>query len=138
MPVTVRRPLFGRSGVRLERLSRPVRTAPRRRAGQDYPGRVLPLLKYSVMRLAMFVAAMALLYLVGIKALLPNLLLAGVISLLLSYLLLRRPREELSQQIATRVSGRLQDPQRRSAVAEDAEIEDAAVDAALDEHRSQD
>lgn len=90
--------------------------------------RVLPLLKYSVMRLALFVAAMGLLYVIGVKALLPNLLTAGVISLLLSYVLLRRPREELSQQIAGRVEARLKDPERRSRVAEDAEIEDAAVD----------
>jgi hypothetical protein len=90
--------------------------------------RVLPLLKYSVMRLALFVAAMGLLYLIGIQALLPNLLCAGVISLLLSYVLLRRPREELSQQIAGRVEARLHDPERRSRIAEDAEIEDAAAD----------
>jgi hypothetical protein len=89
---------------------------------------VLPLLKYSVMRLALFVAAMALLYVIGIQALLPNLLGAGVISLLLSYLLLRRPREELSQQIAGRVEARLKDPERKSRIAEDAEIEDAAAE----------
>jgi Protein of unknown function (DUF4229) len=89
---------------------------------------VLPLLKYSVMRLALFVAAMSLLYVIGIQTLLPNLLAAGVISLLLSYVLLRRPREELSQQIAGRVEARLKDPERKSRIAEDAEIEDAAAD----------
>jgi hypothetical protein len=87
---------------------------------------VLPLLKYSVMRLGLFVAAMGLLYVAGIQTLLPNLLLAAVISLLLSYVLLRRPREELSQQIADRVSGRLKTP---LGLDDDAEAEDAAVDA---------
>lgn len=85
------------------------------------------------MRLALFVTAMGLLYVIGVQALLPNLLLAGVISLLLSYLLLRRPREELSQQIADRVSGRLSGgPSRRRPLGLDdgAEAEDAAIDAA--------
>lgn len=96
--------------------------------GRGYAWPVLPLLKYSVMRLALFVAAMSLLYVIGIQALLPNLLAAGVISLLLSYVLLRRPREELSQQIAGRVEARLKDPERKSRIAEDAELEDAAAD----------
>lgn len=94
---------------------------------------MIPLLKYSVLRLALFVAAMGLLSLVGIRALLPNLLLAGVVSLLLSYLLLRRPREELSRQIADRVSGRLSSgPSRRKPLGldDDSEAEDAAIDAA--------
>jgi hypothetical protein len=88
------------------------------------------------MRLALFVAAMGLLYLIGIQALLPNVLLAGVISMLLSYLLLSRPREELSQQIADKVSGRLHAPSGRSRPAlgldDDAEAEDDAVDRAVD------
>lgn len=93
---------------------------------------MLPLLKYSVLRLALFVAAMGLLYVIGIRGLL-NLVTAGVVSLLLSYLLLRRPREELSQQIADKVSGRLKDPDRRSALEDDAAAEDAAAEAAAAE-----
>lgn len=96
---------------------------------------MLPLLKYSVMRLALFVAAIGLLYVIGIQDLLPNLVLAGVISLLLSYVLLRRPREELSQQIADRVSGRLKPP---LGLDDDAEAEDAAVDAATEQPPAKD
>jgi hypothetical protein len=97
-----------------------------------YPVQV-PLLKYSVMRLALFVASMGLLYLLQIRGLL-NIVLAAVISLLLSYLLLRRPREELTQQIADRVAGRLKGgpSARRSSLGldDDAEAEDAALDSA--------
>jgi hypothetical protein len=110
-----------------------VRDRARRRPSRaDYPGRVLPLLKYSVMRLALFVAAMGLLWLVQIKGLL-NILLAALISLLLSYLLLRRPREELSQQIAEKVASRhLSGPSssRGLGMDDDSETEDAELDRA--------
>jgi hypothetical protein len=65
---------------------------------------VAPLLKYTVLRLGLFVVA-----------------LAALASMLLSYVLLRGPREELAGVIEQRVSARLQ---RRAA--EDA-IEDVAA-----------
>jgi hypothetical protein len=97
---------------------------------------VVPFLTYSVMRLALFVASMGLLYLAGVRGLL-NIVLAALVSLMLSYLLLRRPREELSQEIAGRVAG---GPRKESSTRpraplgldDDARVEDAAVDRATD------
>jgi hypothetical protein len=71
---------------------------------------VLPFLKYTVLRLALFVLALGGLALLGAGPLLA-VVGAAVISLLLSYLLLRGPREELSRAIAGRVQGRLADPE---------------------------
>lgn len=86
------------------------------------------------MRLALFAVALGLLYLAGVRGLL-NIVLAALVSLMLSYLLLRRPREQLSQEIAERVAGRLKkDPSTRRpaplGLDDDAESEDAAVDRA--------
>jgi hypothetical protein len=92
---------------------------------------VLPLLKYTVLRLALFVASMGVLYLLGMRGLL-NVAVAALISLMLSYVLLRRPREDLSQAIAGRISRRLADPSERRTplgLDDDAAAEDAALDA---------
>jgi membrane protein implicated in regulation of membrane protease activity len=86
---------------------------------------VLPLLKYTVLRLALFIGALWLLTLLGASALVA-LVGAAVMSFLLSYLLLRGAREQLAEQIANQVQRR--HTQGRSTVDPDAEIEDAVAD----------
>lgn len=85
-----------------------------------------PLLKFTALRIALFIAALVLLYLTGARDWL-LLLLAAVVSLALSYVLLRGPRDELAASLQERTSERLR---RRSRADEDATAEDAAVDAA--------
>ncbi len=86
--------------------------------------------KYSVLRLALFVGAMGVLYLCGARGLL-NLLLAAVISMLLSYLLLRGLRDEVSRAIAGQIEARLPPSGPRTlGLDDDSTAEDAAVDAA--------
>jgi hypothetical protein len=83
--------------------------------------------RYTVLRLGLFVAALALFGLLGARGLL-LVVLAAFASLALSYVMLRGPREELSQTI----SGRMEGPRRRGRVerriAEDADAEDAEAD----------
>lgn len=79
-----------------------------------------PLLKFTVLRLALFVAALAVLALMGAGGWL-LLLLAAVVSLALSYVLLRGPRAELAAAIEQRTARRL---------SADEQAEDADVDAA--------
>jgi hypothetical protein len=90
---------------------------------------VLPLLKYTVFRLTLFVAALVALSLAGAGRL-TALIGAGVISFLLSYLLLRGPRTQVAEQIAERVERRhlRHSPADDDAAVEDAVIEDAAVE----------
>lgn len=90
---------------------------------------MLPLLKFTVMRLALFVAALGLLIVLGASRL-GALLGAAVISFLLSYVLLRGPRQQLAEQIAARVDHTLPGP--ATAADEDAALEDAVDEA----HRS--
>jgi hypothetical protein len=88
----------------------------------------LALVKYSVLRLALFVASLVVLRVVGVKPSILMLVLAAGISLALSYLLLGRQREAVAQALAERISGRID---RRQAVGQsDADAEDADVDAA--------
>lgn len=84
---------------------------------------MLPLLKYTVLRLALFGAALWLLLLAGAS---PILALVGgaLVSLLLSYVLLRGLREELAVEIADRVDRRHE--RSPSPAEEDAAFEDAA------------
>jgi len=90
------------------------------------------LLKYTVMRLALFIVALWMFWFVTKSALIA-VIGAGVVSFLLSYLLLRGPRDQLAKQVADRVErrrlkdGASADP---DAAAEDAAAEDAAVDEA--------
>lgn len=95
-----------------------------------------PLLKYSVLRLALFVVALVTFRALGARGILA-IVLAAVVSMLLSYVLLRGPRDELSGAIEKRVSERLDraggaGPASAAARrrAEDDAIEDAAADAA--------
>lgn len=91
-------------------------------------------LRYSVLRLAIFIGSLLLLSLIGVKQSLLMLVLAAVISLALSYLLLGRPREQLAQELAARIEGRLEG-KRPGGVDADAAAEDAAVDAAKRDDR---
>ena len=90
---------------------------------------VLPVVWYFLARLVLFVLATVLLEVVGagpVLALLGGLL----ISILLSYLLLRRLREPATTAVAQRMQAR---QERRAAHPDEDELfEDAAVDAGLD------
>ncbi len=91
-------------------------------------------MKYTLLRLGLFAAALVVLALLGAGGWL-LVLLAAVTSLALSLVLLRGPREEVSVALARRAEA---SAQRRRARAErrgdqDAAIEDAAVDAARDD-----
>ena len=86
---------------------------------------MLPVLKYLVARLVLFVVAVTVLGLLGARR---ELALFGglLVSVLLSYLLLRRLRDPATAAIVERVQGRTE---RRAARAdEDALVEDAQVD----------
>jgi hypothetical protein len=91
---------------------------------------MLPVLKYTVMRLALFVVALAVLSLLGAGRL-TAVVLAALVSALVSYLLLRGPRDAVGQVIAERVEHRLDRPGRfGQGLREDEQVEDAAVDRA--------
>ena len=96
--------------------------------GAPYAGNVLPVVKYMLVRLVLFVAAVTLLGVLGAGR---ELALVGglLISALLSYVLMRRLRDAATVAIVDRVQARTE--RRRAArVDEDALIEDAPVDAA--------
>jgi hypothetical protein len=93
---------------------------------------VLPVLKYLIARIALFVAASAVLWFLGageVVALFGGLL----VSLLLTYLLLGRLREPATAAIVDRVEGRTR--RRAAREDEDALVEDALVEDALAEDR---
>jgi hypothetical protein len=85
----------------------------------------LALLKYSVLRLALFVASLGLLYLLGVGGVL-LLALAAAVSMALSYVLLRRQRDELALALEQRTHDRLATRQLRGADA-DAAAEDGTT-----------
>jgi Protein of unknown function (DUF4229) len=95
-----------------------------------YAERVLPVVTYFFARLVLFVAVVVVLTLLGAAG--PVALVGGVlISLLLSYVLLRRLREPANAAIVQRLQAR---SERRAAHPDDdALIEDAQVDEALHE-----
>jgi biopolymer transport protein ExbB/TolQ len=94
----------------------------------------LALIKYSVMRLAIFVVSLVVLWAVGVRQSLLMLVLAALVSLALSYLLLRKPREELAQALADRTRDRLE---RHATVGQsDADEEDAIIDAVQRQDRA--
>lgn len=82
-----------------------------------------PLLKYTLLRFALFFAVLAVLWIAGARSWL-LLLLAAVASFALSYVVLRGPREEVAARLAARSSNRLE--QRRTE--SDEQAEDAALD----------
>ncbi|MBT0767756.1 DUF4229 domain-containing protein [Kineosporia sp. J2-2] len=90
------------------------------------------LIKYTVMRLALFVVALVVLDLFMDPSIL-WLAAAAVISMALSYLFLSRPREQLTQAITDRTEKRLNhkaEARRTGLDRPDDEIEDEADDAA--------
>ena len=84
----------------------------------------LALIKYSVLRLALFVGSLMLLYAVGVRQSILMLVLAAVMSLALSYVLLAKQRDAVAQALSERISDRLD---RRSPGQADADAEDADV-----------
>lgn len=86
---------------------------------------MVAVLKYSVLRIGLFVACLVVLRLLGAGGWL-LLLLAAVVSLGLSYLLLGGPREEMAELLSERVDRRVGRGRPRDA---DAEAEDAEDDA---------
>jgi Protein of unknown function (DUF4229) len=88
----------------------------------------LALIKYSVLRLAFFVASLALLWALGVRRSFMMLVLASAISLALSYLLLNRQRDAVAVSLSRRIEARTL---RRAGLGQaDADHEDAVVDAA--------
>jgi hypothetical protein len=99
-------------------------------SGHTYAGRVLPVLRYSLLRFALFIACLGILYLAGARGLL-DLVLAAAVSLGLSYVLLAGPRRQMTELLAARAARRTPAaPRGRFArgIAQDAATEDAAVD----------
>jgi hypothetical protein len=87
----------------------------------------VPLLIYSLLRLALFGAALGLLYLVGLRGwLLP--VVAVVVALALSYLTLTKPRDAATRWIAARADRRAAERAVFPKVDADAAHEDAQVD----------
>ena len=74
-------------------------------------------LLYTVLRLAMFAAALGLLYLAGARGVL-LILIAAVVSALGSYILLSRPREAMAGNISRRIT-RVRDGLEQGARSED-------------------
>ena len=88
------------------------------------------MLKFTVLRLAIFFACFGLLWLAGLRSpdqLLLLLLLAAVISMVISFFALKGPRNELAAQIDDRVNRAVT---RRKAVSEDEQAEDQEADSA--------
>ncbi|MDP9827095.1 DUF4229 domain-containing protein [Kineosporia succinea] len=87
----------------------------------------LALIKYTAMRVAIFVVVLILLGLVAGRSI-TTVVLAAVISLALSYLLLQGPRAQLTEAITERTANRL-DRRREGLDRSDDEIEDEADEA---------
>ena len=89
---------------------------------------MLPVLRYTVLRLAFFVAALAAAALLGAGPLVA-LGLAAVVSAALSYLFLRGPRTEVAQWLADRVERRLDRPGRFvQGMRDDEQVEDVVAE----------
>jgi Protein of unknown function (DUF4229) len=88
---------------------------------------VVALMKYTVLRAALFVGVLVLLSLLGAGRLIA-IVGAAVVSMLLSYIFLRRPREAVTSVIADRVEKRTT-ARGPSAAELDAATEDAVDDA---------
>ncbi|VTR78170.1 hypothetical protein CHMI_02946 [Cellulomonas hominis] len=93
-----------------------------------YPGWV-PVVTYSLLRLALFAVCLVGLVLAGTGWLL-GVVLAAVLAALLSYLLLKGPRDRAALWLAARAERRGDRPRLSRRAAQDAAEEDAAVDAA--------
>ncbi len=82
-----------------------------------------PFVRYSILRLTLLVAVGAVLWVVGARGWL-WLLLTALISVTLSYVLLKLPREQAAQAIEDQVAGRRR-PGGASGIDRDADDEDA-------------
>ncbi|MEN1975494.1 DUF4229 domain-containing protein [Cellulomonas sp. P4] len=91
----------------------------------------MPVVTYSLLRLALFVVCLAGLVLAGTGWLL-GVVLAAVLAALLSYLLLAGPRDRAALWLQARSEARGDRPRLSRRATEDAAAEDAAVDAATD------
>ena len=95
----------------------------------------MAVLRYTVLRLAIFVAVLGLLAYLR-AGLLPAVVGAALGSMMLSYLLLRGPRTAVAQLIADRVQrrrlGEVPDHHKPLGLDDDAEAEDAATERAGD------
>jgi cell division protein FtsW (lipid II flippase) len=90
----------------------------------------VPLLTYTLLRLALFGAALGLLYLAGLRGwLLP--IVAVVVALAVSYLTLRKPRDAATRWMAARSDRRVAQRAVFPKVDVDAVHEDAQVDEEL-------
>lgn len=83
----------------------------------------LALVKYSVLRLALFVASLVVLYAVGVRQSILMVVLAAFMSLALSYLLLRKQRDAVALALSQRISSRID--RRQGLGQSDADVEDA-------------
>ena len=98
---------------------------------------MVPFLKFTVLRLALFLVALVTVYWLS-ESVVAAVFLGAVISALLSYVLLRGPRDELAGALQSRVQQRLAAGEQRAREtaagrrrAQDDAIEDAAADAEI-------
>lgn len=81
------------------------------------------MIRYTILRLLFFVAALLLLYIVGLRGW-PLLILAALVSLVASFFALRGPRAQFAEQVQRKVSERQQRAEAyRSAEDDDTEDE---------------
>lgn len=100
-----------------------------------YAGRVIPVLRYTVLRLALFVVAMYVAFLAGAGRL-GAVVIGAVVSAALSYLFLSGQRQQVAQVVGERVERRLDRPGRFvQGMREDEQLEDAAADQAAEQTR---
>jgi hypothetical protein len=98
----------------------------------DYAAGVsIVVLRYTLLRLALFVVVLAVLAIAGARGIL-LLGLTVAVSIALSYLLLRRQRDAVAAAIAERVQGRLEAPRNDGGT--DEAVEDAEDEARRAEH----
>ena len=102
----------------------------------------LPFLKFTVMRLALFLVALVTIYWLS-HSVVAAVFLGAIVSALLSYVLLRGPRDELAGALQSKVQQRLAAGEQRAREsagarrrAQDDAIEDAAADAEIARQRA--
>ena len=84
-------------------------------------------LKYSLIRLALFAPLFVLFYVLGLGAIM-SVVCAGLIAFALAYLFFQKQRDEVTAAMRYRFSGKAK-PLRSAGEVEDAEAEDALLDA---------
>lgn len=92
----------------------------------------MPVVTYSLLRIALFVVCLVVLVYAGTGWLF-GVIIAAVVAALLSYLLLKGPRDRAALWLQARSDARGDRPRLSRAAAADAAAEDAAADAAGDE-----